>query len=468
MLGVIRKHRLLYGATVALLTLVFLFNIFGVQHSEWFNRFQSDSDALVTHKLACRDELAKDEFGGMMVTAGTDPMEFATDKRSPVCQADNAKAYVSQFGLQGKIAGIGYNIAHAVTGMPIRHFLVLLQVMWSLLTAVTLGLFVVWVADRYGRFTAHTVLGFLTVSVWIVGFGRNLYWATPLLFLPFIFTLYYYARLSKTKAYAMFIGALALLFMVRFLNGYEFISTIVLAPIASLVLLSFGNISVKQFTKEATMVCVAGFAGFVLAFGVHFAQVFQYTGNAGDAIEQISQRALLRTTGGEQYKAYVYSGLGNTVPAAYQAIDNYINLQQYSERPPFILTYGIYLTTYALLPVVNMPLQIREPLYSLLSSFSFYILLAWLAIRSLRRNAGKAQRKTYDALYWAMVAGLVASLSWLVVGHSHSLVHAHLIGITYYLPFMLLVYIVLGLWLEKRTKLLVRTYGGGRGKRSRA
>lgn len=465
MLGVIRKHRLLYGATVVLLTLVFLFNVFGVKTSTWFSSFQADSDALVMHKLACRDELQADNFGNMLV-APKNPEKFATNKLSPECQPSNSKAYVSQFGLQGKIAGVGYNALHLITGIPLHLFLSLLQVFWAIVSALTLGLFVVWVAERYGRYVGWSVLGFLSLSVWVVGFGRNTYWAMPFLFLPFIFTLYYYSRQGRNKPYLLFLGGLFLLFFLRFLNGYEFISTVVLAPIAALVLLAHGQVDVRRFVKEAGAICAIGFLAFAAAFALNFMQVYQYTGSAAKASAEIAERALLRTTGGEGYRSYVYSGLGESVPEAYGAIHNYVSLDV-TGQPSLIKTYIIYLINYALLPVVNVPLQIREPLYSLLSSFSFYVLLAWLAIRSLRRNADKAQRKTYDALYWAMVAGLVASLSWLVVGHSHSLVHAHLIGITYYLPFMLLVYIVLGLWLEKQTKLLVRTYGGSRGKRGR-
>ncbi len=339
---------------------------------------------------------------------------------------------------------------HAMTGLSLRHYLVLAQFIAALCTAAVLSLFVVWVAERFGKFSAVTVLVLLSMSVWIVAYARNLYWATPLLFAPFIFTLYYYAKPEKRQAYCIFIGGLFVLFFLRFLNGFEFAPTIILASVAAIAFLMYERTtSLKQLAKEAAVIGAVGAAAFAGALAVNFYQVYHYVGNIADTKAAILERALIRTTEGEQYESYVYSGLDYTLAPIYDGISNYIDLDESSKRPSVLLTNGLWLLNYALLSVVNLPIQLKEPLYTLISSFAALGTLAFLAIRNLIRRAAKAQVQSYRALERAMYIGLIASLSWLVLGRSHSFVHAHLNGIMYYLPFMLLAYIAFGLWLEK-------------------
>jgi len=450
MAGLIKKHRSLYLVSLFVLTLSFTLNVFGVQSIDWFSNFQKDSGALIVHKLACEEELGRDEFGGMLVV-GKDTTRFSVSERAPVCQKDNAKVYVSQYGLQGKVGEEGYKVAHKLLGLNLAHFLILAQVSWALLTAVVLALFIVWVADRFGMFTGGVVLVLLGMSVWIVGYARNLYWATPLLFLPFVFTLYYYQKPKLHKPYALFITGLFVLFFVRFLNGYEFAPEIILAPLAAMSYLIYArSTSLGQFVKEAVIVCMIGVTAFVGAFALSYYQVYRYVGDSSKAFSMIKERAVERTGDSRAYGKYVYDGLGYTLPSVYSDINNYIDLNKAAPKNHTLLTNGLSLLNYALLPVLNIPISLKEPLYTVVSSFSFVAIISWMAVRSLSKNSKGSEGVKYRALMRAMWVGLIGSLSWLVLAHSHSFVHAHLNGIIFYLPFLLFAYIALGLWLEQR------------------
>jgi hypothetical protein len=439
----------LYAVSVAVLTGSFMFNVFGVQSQDWFYNFQTDSEALIVHKLACAEELGKDDFGGMLL-AGKDPAKFSVSKKEPVCQKDNSKAYVSQFGLQGKVASILYSAMDAVLPLRLSHFLFFLQFLWAIGTAAVLGLFVVWVAQQFNRFTAITVLILLSLSVWVVGYARNLYWATPLLFLPLIATLFYYSPPKRQKPYYIFLGVLSVLFFIRFLNGFEFAPEIILAPVVAMSYLIYQqSSSFKRLIKEGFLVCLVGVVAFLGAFAANFIQTYQYVGNASEARSIIMQRVFDRTSDSGAYAKYVYDGFYITVPAGYAIVNRYIDLPKAQERKPFVLTNMISALNYALLPVVSLPIAFTEPVGMLISSFAFVAALSFLAVWSLCRNRADKFLERKLALRRAMLIGLPASLSWLVLAHSHSFVHAHLSGIIYYLPFMLFAFIALGLWLER-------------------
>jgi len=453
MLRVVKQFRSLFIVSSCLLTLVFLFNIFGVQSQGWFNNFQKDSGALVVHKLACHEELGSDKFGGMLVKGKDSQAVYSPDDRDPVCQKEVSKEYVSQYGLQGKVSEVGYRLLNGIPGVGLGNYIILLHILWAALTAAVLSLFVVWVARTYGRFVAVSVLLFLCLSVWIIGFARNLYWATPLLFLPFIFTLYYYAEPGKTRRYGIFLGGLLALFFIRFLNGFEYVPTIILSVVAVAGLVSYErSASLKQFVREAALIGVVGAVAFAGAVGLTFYQVYRYVGDMHKARNLIVERALVRTTEGGDDKQFVYSGLFVTSPTVYESVSNYVDLGKAEKQKPPVLTAVLWLLSYTMLPVVNVPLAIKEPVYTIVSSFGFFVVVTWLAMRNLLRTASRATLSKLKGLQRGLWMGLVASLSWLVFGYSHTLVHAHLNGIMYYLPFMLFAYIALGLWIEQFVK----------------
>lgn len=448
MFGTIKKQWKIFIVSFVALFASFAFNVFGVQSTAWFNSFQKDSGALVVHKLACNIESGKDEFGGMLVT-GIDSYKFSFDDKNPVCQKDNSKVYVSQFGLQGHVTLNAYKVMNGI-GIGLRPFLIMTQIFWAAFSALVLSAFIVWVAAKFGRFTASISMLLLCVSVWPVGFARNMYWALPLFFLPIILTLFYYQKPTRTMSYWLFLAGLFILFLLKFLNGFEFISEVILAPVAvSAYYILLRAEGYRQVFKEAANIVAAGVLAFVLALSLTYLQVYHYTGDGDQAMHMIKERIIERTGTGDAFESYVYAGLGHTLPDVYQTLNGYADLQElpYSRLSP-VVTPTVSLINYALLPAINIPIPIKEPLYTILNSFAAIAALSFWLVHRLRRSAKGLLKKEYFALQQAMWIGLIASLSWLVVGHSHSYVHAHITGIIYYLPFLLFAYIAIGKGVE--------------------
>jgi hypothetical protein len=433
------------------LFLSFAFNIFGVgvgdPAASWFTHFQKDSEALIVGKVTCDQQLGKDKFGGMLTAVkGTDA---APEELAPTCQPGNLTAYDSQYGLQGKIAELGYAALHWLPGVTLARFFAFAQLCWALFTALVLSVFVVWVAEVFSPFSASVTLALFALSTWVVGFARNLYWATPLLFLPLIYTLLYYRQPKRSKSYFLFLGGLFILIFLRLLNGYEFTPEVILIPVVAMAFLIFPqDSSLKTFVKQAAPLCAVGVLAFMAAFGMNFYQVDQYVGNGHDAFKLIEDRAFQRTAAGSSYEQYVYPGLDTTLPDVYAALDNYMNMEGLAARKQPVITDALSLLNYALLPVVSLPIALNEPLYTIVSSFTFVVILTFLAIRSLKHVRRKDSVKIH-ALYRTLWVGLIGALTWLVLGHAHTLAHAHLDGIIFYLPFLPFAFIALSLWLEQ-------------------
>lgn len=449
MFSLVNKYRRLYILTVLLMFISFTLNVFGVGTGNWFNNFQKDSELLVVNKIACQQELGQDVYGGMLVVV-KDHKEVSTSERHPICQKDYMESYKSQYGLQGKINATAYLVVHKVANVSVARFLVLAQFFWALLTALTLGLFVVWVAAEFSVFTAVFTAVLLSLSIWIVGFARNLYWVTPLLFLPLVFTLFYYKRPQINKGYALFLGGLFVLFLLRFLNGYEFTPEVILAPVAALGYLVYKHdASLVRLAKEGMVICVVGGLAFLCAFGANYYQIYKQVGDSSRAFGLIEERAFQRTADDSVYRGYVYSGLNATLPDVYTGINNYLDLDAEAVRKPPLITDALSVLNYALLPVINTPVLLKEPLYTILNSFTALVLVAWLAIRKLKRRMSRTNLQIkYQALSRTLWLGLGGSLSWLVLGHAHSLAHAHIDGIIFYLPFALFAYVAIGIWAE--------------------
>lgn len=454
----LRQYWRLYAVAALIMFASFSVNFFGMGGVAWFSTYQKDSESLVVSKLSCGEILGHDHFAGMLVmptNQSESNSDFAAQEKYPICIKKNLDVYVSQYGLQGKLAGVSYNLSHRFLGMNLTHFFVVAQLGWALLTALVLAFFVIWVAKEFTVFTAYFTTIMLSLSVWIVGYARNLYWATPLLFLPLVFSLFYYRQLHMNRKYVMFLVGLFALFFLRFLNGYEFTPEVILAPVTVAGYFIYKrSAGFKDLFREGAAICLIGGLAFVGAFSLNFYQVYKYVGNGHEAFQLIKSRAVERTTDEGAYRKYVYSGLNYTLPAVYDTANNYINLDAAARRQPLILTNTLSIINYLLLPVVSFPLAVHEPLGTIIDSFLVYAILAYIVMRQQTGRVAKILGAKFQALRSALVLGLLSSVSWLVLAHAHSLVHAHIDGIIFYLPFMMFVYIALGLWVESALELL--------------
>ncbi|MDF2460675.1 MAG: hypothetical protein K0S68_78 [Candidatus Saccharibacteria bacterium] len=433
MLESLRRYRLYLAITTGVLFLSFAFNVFGAVTTLGFNENFKDSESLVTNQVLCEGRYHHGQL-----------LSFK-DEKTPAttrvgCEPQKLKPYSSHFGLQGRVLVV----AAAVTGIKETTFIKLATLATALVSALVLALTGLWVRRRYGLIPAVTFTALIAISPMVVGFGRNLYWAMPLMFASLAYTLWFYRPQAARKRAVWFWSGLGVLFYLRYLCGYEYVTSFTLMVAAAIAYhLYMGRAQRKSYLREFSLLLATAVLSFSLAIGTHVLALSTDTGSVSKAVETIKQRAVARTADAGPAAPIAIDGLRRNVKEVYHAATAYADLDakaQSGSMPWAVIAAG---ANYLFLPVVRFPLALTEPFATYSQSFAA-LLLALAALFHFRQHWAAGLRREVDALFVAMGVGLAAMLSWLILAPSHSLVHAHINGILIYLPFAIFGYAAIG------------------------
>lgn len=451
MLGDMQRHRVFFGLATLVLFLSFAFNFFGAVSTAAFVQNFKDSEALVVNQIRCESRY----FSSQMLEL----KDLSKGNTQPTCEPAALKPYSSQFGLQARVYAYGYRVLDKVSGIPVNAYVVTVQLLTALASALCLGLVALWVRSQFGRGVAGVVVVLLALSPMLVGFGRNLYWALPLMILPFIAALYYYRPVAKLKYQVYFWLVIGLLLYIRYLCGYEYLTTLTIMVAAAIGYhLALSRASRKVYVQQFAIVLAVSVMGFALALTTHIVSLTAYAGSASNAASIIKKRALERTTHSDQYLAYPIMGLRSNLPDQYSILNSYLDFDGHAEHPSQLWASLASLLNYAFMPVYVMPVLIAQPLAGYAQSvLVFAAILAWLYV-GRRKWVVKAQLHQVEGLFVGTAIGIIGFLSWLVLARSHSLVHAHINGILLYLPFALFGYCIIGLYVVSVAAKLHKRY----------
>ncbi len=437
-----------------ILFLSFSINFFGVGSDDWYVGFQKDSDSLVLNKLVC----SKDSNSWLIGQGIIAQNSYDIDCTQPMT------TYYSQIGLQGRIMQSMYVLV-SFFSIDIQNFILFIKVIVPLMSALVMLSFCYWVFKRFGTADAYIVALLIANSVWIVGFSKSLYWAMPLLFLPFIVSLYLFRKKASLKLDTVFFITLFILFSAKFASGYEYTSVILISVVSAIVTIGvLDNINVKRMAYFVSASFIVGILAFMFTVGVHTALIKNNVGSFDKAVSIVKQRVLERTSQGQDFKKYVYGGLGATTPFAAEIMAQYLPLEIYKDTTPLVQTEFVSMANYALLPTISYPIALKEPLQTYVSSFFFsviiFISLSINTIKNIRKRGSVISKKLNNerALFMGAIIGLLGVLSWLVLARGHSYVHAHINGIIFYLPYGLLLYTLLAIKLVKYSKKIKMVY----------
>lgn len=417
----------------------FMFNVSGAMKSDSFLQNYKDSESLVVSAISCKGSYA----GGLLAFN-----RYVGADSQYNCDTPALSPYYSQFGLQGRVYTFGFKLFDGLFGIGLKNYILLAQFLTALVSAMCFALMAVWANNRYGKFVGVFFVIAVSISPMVVGFARNLYWALPLMIAPILFTLYAYKVKAKESSRILFWVGIFLLLYARWLCGYEYVTTITLAVFATTTLYLYeASSSVKQYFKEALTTCLVAVLAFSAALGTHILNLSSYTGSTQSAVKIVKERALERTLRGEEYTKYASLGLKSNLSEIYVVADGYIHFEK--KQGSLFWAVVAAAINYLFMPVLNLPLALKEPLGALVQSMLIFItILAVVYIKRHRLFAKKALRQA-EALLLSSAIGLCGYLSWLILASSHSLVHAHINGILQYLPFALFGYIVMGMALRQ-------------------
>lgn len=320
----------------------------------------------------------------------------------------DAVGYESQIGLQGMI------FTSCMKNMAVTDRIIVYKVVLAILYSVVLTLICYGLYKKYHLKIAVMFYLVTLLSPWMIGYSTNLYWVEFTWFLPMLVGIYCANHIISKKARVISYISVMLAVLLKCLCGYEYISTIMMGAIVFLltdltlvILERKDSQKIKLLFRTIFLLGVAALAGFAIALLCH--AYLRGGGNVSNGLKSIYQYDVLRRTlGGD--------------PNLFQ--DVYAD----SLNASIIRVLARYL-------LFDTPLILGVPgiLFIPLCMLSFGILVygVW------KRNENREMLILY---IWQGIA----SISWFVLGKSHSYIHTSMNFVMWYFGFIQMVfYIVL-------------------------
>lgn len=320
--------------------------------------------------------------------------------------------------------------------------------------AALMALVALRVRRLFGFVAAAVFATLVAFSPWVVGYAQNMYWIEPLMFAPFAFAFlsYSYCKSSK-KMWLFYLGETILLFL-KLLGGYEYISTIAISVLVPIIFFELVNNKQKviKLWKHAVMTCVVVVVAFVGAYATNFMALSDYYHSSDIARKMINERASERGLSGiRKMRAHAVGNLKMLLPESYKFVNRFINMDELAEDRGSTYQYlAINAGNYVLLPALSLPLSIKGVFGEIVQSILVWVLVGYLVLFYLKRR--HPSFKYYRSFLWSLHISLAGALSWLILMPGHALPHAHINGIVFYMPLLLFVYMVVGLYIGNIVK----------------
>ena len=315
-------------------------------------------------------------------------------------------AYESQIGLQGMFFS-SYPKENTIADMKEGYKWRLSGLLAVVITLISYGIY-----KKYNLLFGMMFFIVTAISPWIIGYATNLYWVEFTWFLPMLFGIYCANHIeSKAARFLSYIGTMISIF-IKCACGYEFITTIMLSVIVFL-LADFTAALLEKEEKEKTKrlfwtifwMGIFALLGFALALVWH--SYIRGNGNILIGLRTIYYNDVLRRTFGD----------ANMFQDVYADSLNASVLR-------VLLRYLIFKT-----PLV---LGVSGYLFIPLAAASFFVLVY--------RVWKKGEDKQMLALYIWMG---IASVSWFVLGKSHSYIHTAMNFVMWYFGYVQIMLYVL-------------------------
>lgn len=364
--------------------------------------FSKESEALVIGRIVLDKFMPNSPSTAMLGAATSDRFSYDTAHitegytlLTSAPQNIQFQPYLSQVGLQGWFYSAIYNDL----GFAQLKYLNLLC---SLLTAISL-LFLTWgYSQSLGNRFAVIFLVSTALSPWVVAFSNNLYWSPFLWFAPAGFAVCAYLCHNKWCKYACLLMVLMSVF-IKSLCGYEYISTIIWFSCAIFLLDPFlpnPRFEKTQALKYTVCVFSLGVIGFMLALLVH---ANLRADSLSDGIVSIFEHDVKRRT----YGAASSFAADKIVAASLTATPSEVLKMYFTWKTPLLIS----------LPSLSFMILTGLAMVTLLYKFTAMHISRW-------RDFG---------LFFIFAFG---PISWFVLAKSHSYVHPHLNFVLWYFGFV--------------------------------
>ena len=441
-----KKSILFFGVVWGVLFLSFFGNIFGVGlWREWFDSFQRDSSAIVEKTARCKE---KSGYSGPLIVAKNE--DYNSVMTTGGCDTSLLKPYASQYGLQARII----TALAPKDSTKLSVYFKKVNVVLAAAMAALMALVALRVRKLFGFVAAVVFATLVAFSPWIVGYAQNMYWIEPLMFAPFVFAFLCYSYCKSSKRLWLFYLGEAVLLFLKLLGGYEYISTIAISVLVPIIFFELVNNKQKiiRLWKHAVMTCIVAAVAFAGAYATNFMALSDYYHSSDTARKMINERASERGLSGiRKMRTHAVGNLKMLLPESYKFVNKFINMDELAEDRGSTYQYlAINAGNYVLLPALSLPLSIKGVFGEIVQSILVWVLVGYLVLFYLKRR--HPSFKYYRSFLWSLHISLAGALSWLILMPGHALPHAHINGIVFYMPLLLFVYMVVGLYIGNIVK----------------
>jgi hypothetical protein len=419
-----------------ILLLSYFGNIFNVGYGDgWFVGFQRDSASIVEKTAECKDVL---DYNQPLIPAKG--YDYISTMESGNCEKQKVQPYASQYGLQARV--IAFFAPNNDAELP--SYFKKVEFILASVIALVLAIFVAKIYRMYGTITAVVLTSLLALSPWIAGYARNMYWIAFLMFLPFVLSFIIYPYLSTVRKKALFFTVIGVLIFLKSLDGYEHITTVGISVFAAVAYWEIVKHSkrLQDLWPQLVIIGMTTVAALALAIAVNIIDLHSYFHSWDKASHAVLSRAGDRATGIKAVQPNVIGGFEVTDQEIYKFVDKFYDLDQLKSGDGHPLKYAlISALNYMTLPAVSLPISLAQPLQAILQSIAAVAVFGYVCIRKIGR-VNKGLREMY-------IIGVVGAASWLVLMPAHAYPHAHLNGIIFYIPLLIVCYVAIGIWLQQ-------------------
>lgn len=325
--------------------------------------------------------------------------------------------YSSQVGL----TGLGLAAVRDLTGASAASVAVAGGAAFAFLTALVVAAVLVTAQRWLGPPTGDVACVLAASTPVFLAFAPSLYWVPWLMLAPFAVVWCFFPRANTPARRALLFGAVGAAVLARALCGYEYITTVVLAPVAAAWFhqTRAGDSLPRRIGVAAGLVAV-GLLGFAAAMALHAGQQAAVLGEDGIAV--IRARAVGRTLGDPQAEVAVAgAAVVSTTSRLRFAVENFL---AYFDQRAVSVAGGFG------------RVRVDVPLKWVVGAVLAFAAATALTRRRLPREA--------TPLAGAGLLGLGAGVSWQVLAVNHMCVHRHLNLIVFAVPFLPLAYVTAG------------------------
>ena len=424
-------------------------NFFKVTSNNWYLEHQIDSEQLVLDGLLYGFDKNKNLKLGSYSRNTHDIKDYLKAREYYLNKNKNGEfqKYESSFGLQVKLF---YKLfVKGIDNLSLYHSIV------SSLMALVVAFMTLSIKRDFSLIVAIVFSSVFILSPWIVIFARNLFWLPFTWFLPIAISMHYSTSIFKnTKVFYVMISLIFFSFLLKFLCGYEFITSIYFATCVPIIFNGIKqNIKNIKIFKNCLILFLIFLSAFIFSIIVHTKNTTTLDNNSQINIFSIAERRLWsnnsflidekKCANDTKCVELAKSLKANpvTVVSKYFLVVDFIPWfysDQISKKDKNMLKQNLKILN-SELNFENIKIFYREIFKNISNELIFFIFIKLLSLLGFfvfliySLLAFMYSNKAYKSL---TIFSFIAPLSWFILAKGHSAIHLHINFVLWYITFV--------------------------------